>query len=223
MTDIPDLPPVLERLLPTGYHAQIGAYALDSLPAEERIAFEAHLRECGACQDELPILLDAARVLRQAIVPGSAPRPSEEPASTTYEPTTWVSAKRAQIGEETTQAPVVETVEEAEELVAPESLVEDIPPSDESVEADAATPEESVEGDSEEQPGADNDAATLEDVPTTLEPLRSSILLDLPDADVDDADLIAAAAARAPEAPAAPTSRREIGRASCRERVLLGV
>ncbi len=88
MSDIPDLPPVLERLLGSGYHEQIGAFALEALPPEERIAFEAHLRDCWQCQDELPVLLDAVRVLRRAIVPDREPvEPAEPiPAESTTQP-----------------------------------------------------------------------------------------------------------------------------------------
>ncbi|MCC6943575.1 MAG: anti-sigma factor [Thermomicrobiales bacterium] len=215
MSDIPDFPPVLERLLPAGHHAQIGAYALESLPPEERIAFEAHLRECELCQDELPILLDAARTLRQAIAPDTAPRsPAPAAVSTTAEPATWVSARRAQIDEESAQAAQTGTVEKSGDSTSTTtaSPVQDshLADAQDDIPLDAAP--QTAEDQSPEQAAAEEREETLPDEPsTTLEPLKSSILIDLPDADtgeIPDADLIAAAAARMPEPAEPPKSRR---------------
>jgi hypothetical protein len=69
MTDIPDLPPVLERLLEGGEHDAVGAYALGALPSAERIAFESHLARCTQCQSELVLLRQSADILRRALVP----------------------------------------------------------------------------------------------------------------------------------------------------------
>lgn len=44
-------------------HALSGAYAVDALDAEERARFEAHLRECRDCQDEVASLQEAAALL----------------------------------------------------------------------------------------------------------------------------------------------------------------
>jgi len=208
MSDIPDFPPVLERLLPAGFHDQIGAYALDALPAEERISFEAHLRECEACQAELPILLGAARTLRRAIAPDAAPLSSETtPMPTTVEPATWVSARRAQIDQETTQAPPSPMVERDDDASPTESAVEG--QASETAVLQPATPPDAEEP-AEASSAGESEDAPPGDLPTTLEPLRSSVLLDLPDADtgeIPDADLIAAAAARMPE-PAEPQKSR---------------
>ncbi|MEV5000599.1 anti-sigma factor [Nocardioides sp. LML1-1-1.1] len=44
-------------------HALSGAYAVDALDAEERARFEAHLRECRDCQEEVASLQEAAALL----------------------------------------------------------------------------------------------------------------------------------------------------------------
>jgi hypothetical protein len=87
MTDIPDLPPVLERLLEGGEHDAVGAYALGALPSAERIAFESHLARCTQCQSELVLLRQSADILRRALVPDgnlseasvTAPPPASSP------------------------------------------------------------------------------------------------------------------------------------------------
>ncbi|MBX3069516.1 MAG: anti-sigma factor [Thermomicrobiales bacterium] len=212
MSDIPEFPPVLERLLPAGHHAQIGAYALESLPPEERIAFEAHLRDCELCQDELPILLDAARTLRQAIAPDTAPRsPAPAAVSTTAEPATWVSARRAQIDEESARAGQTGTVEESGDSTSTTtaSPIQDSSTSDAPGDLPLVAATETGEDQAPDQAAADEEPL-LDEPSTTLEPLKSSVLLDLPDADtgeIPDADLIAAAAARMPE-PAEPQKSR---------------
>lgn len=40
-------------------HDLVGAYAMDALDPEERLAFEGHLRSCASCRDELAGLSDA--------------------------------------------------------------------------------------------------------------------------------------------------------------------
>ena len=70
MAEPPGLPPVLEQLLEGGDHDAVGAYALGSLPPEERESFEAHLATCPQCQAELQVLRQSAKILRRAIVPG---------------------------------------------------------------------------------------------------------------------------------------------------------
>lgn len=44
-------------------HALVGAYAVDALDPEERAAFEAHLAECPACQEEVAGMQEAAALL----------------------------------------------------------------------------------------------------------------------------------------------------------------
>ncbi len=44
-------------------HALSGAYAVDALDAEERARFEAHLRECRDCQEEVASLQETAALL----------------------------------------------------------------------------------------------------------------------------------------------------------------
>ncbi len=44
-------------------HALSGAYAVDALDAEERARFEAHLRQCPDCQEEVASLQEAAALL----------------------------------------------------------------------------------------------------------------------------------------------------------------
>lgn len=49
-------------------HALVGAYALDAVDGEERVAFEEHLANCGDCQAELPGMQAAAARLGGAHV-----------------------------------------------------------------------------------------------------------------------------------------------------------
>lgn len=44
-------------------HALSGAYAVDALEPDERVRFEAHLRQCADCRDEVDSLREAAAVL----------------------------------------------------------------------------------------------------------------------------------------------------------------
>ncbi|HET8523601.1 MAG TPA: anti-sigma factor [Thermomicrobiales bacterium] len=48
-------------------HDAVGAYLLDALPDDERIAFEAHLAECPACQDEVRELAPVVQVLPRVL------------------------------------------------------------------------------------------------------------------------------------------------------------
>lgn len=186
MSEIPDLPPVLERLLGSGYHEQIGAFALESLPPEERIAFESHLRDCEQCQDELPALLDAVRILRRAIVPESELRERVEPAAAAPAPSTREST---------------ESVEELADFAESEAAA-DIPAADsedsEAIEESGDTVDEaaSVIADSLDSPYAqpadiDEDLAPGVAAPgaetaltgTTAGPTVSELLDDLPPID----------------------------------------
>jgi hypothetical protein len=58
-------------------HTDVGAYALGLLEAGDRLAFEAHLQGCGACQAELRDLTGTAGALFElgggAAQPGAAP------------------------------------------------------------------------------------------------------------------------------------------------------
>jgi anti-sigma-K factor RskA len=53
---------------------QAGAYALDALDADERVAFEAHLAGCDECAEEVHALRGVADALGRS-VPGRTPRP----------------------------------------------------------------------------------------------------------------------------------------------------
>ena len=55
-------------------HDLTAAYALDALDDEETLAYEAHLRRCARCQDELASISGAANSLAYA-VDGPAPPP----------------------------------------------------------------------------------------------------------------------------------------------------
>jgi anti-sigma-K factor RskA len=73
---------------PDDSHDAVGAYLLDALPEDERLAFEAHLAECPACQAEvrelapvvqlLPSLLDIEPSPTIAGVETVAPQPAGE-------------------------------------------------------------------------------------------------------------------------------------------------
>lgn len=44
-------------------HSLSGAYALDALDADERTAFEEHLRVCAACRDEVASFAEVTPLL----------------------------------------------------------------------------------------------------------------------------------------------------------------
>jgi anti-sigma factor RsiW len=58
----------------TGIHELTAAYALDALDPEEREEYEAHLRGCEACQEELAALSGVTEALAVG-ASGPAPRP----------------------------------------------------------------------------------------------------------------------------------------------------
>ncbi len=58
----------------TGIHELTAAYALDALDPEERGEYEAHLRDCESCQDELASLSSVTEALAVAAT-GPTPRP----------------------------------------------------------------------------------------------------------------------------------------------------
>lgn len=86
-------------------HALSGAYAVDALDTEERARFEAHLRECRDCQEEVASLQEAAALL--------GTEPAEPPASVR-------DAVLASIQSIRPLPPLVETTETPE---TPESTV----------------------------------------------------------------------------------------------------
>ncbi len=55
---------------PTGHHADVAGYALGRLNPHERARFEAHLRACAACREELAELEEVAGLL--ALAPPAA-------------------------------------------------------------------------------------------------------------------------------------------------------
>lgn len=56
-------------------HALTGAFLIDALPGEERLAFEAHLDNCRACRDEVAYLQEATPHLATAeLVPPAGMR-----------------------------------------------------------------------------------------------------------------------------------------------------
>ena len=58
----------------TGIHELTAAYALDALEPDERSEYEAHLRGCEACQDELASLASVTEALAVA-ASGPVPKP----------------------------------------------------------------------------------------------------------------------------------------------------
>jgi hypothetical protein len=186
MSQIPDLPPVLERLLETGDHDLIGAYALDALPAEERVAFEAHLRSCKQCQAELQVLQEAAGILHRAIVPPS-PNAVSFPAPPPPAPSTTA-------GPEPDGRPAPEP--EGEERPAPEP-VDALPPA-----AEPAT--EPLPATGGPEPGA---VAIEEPGVVPVEPLPVGEGFDLP---APEPELSAETAAVVEGIAEAPPSRRRL-------------
>lgn len=59
----------------TGIHELTAAYALDALEPDERRAYEAHLRECASCQDELEAFSGVTEALAVA-ASGPVPDPA---------------------------------------------------------------------------------------------------------------------------------------------------
>jgi len=62
-------------------HDAVGAYLLDALPAEERIAFEAHLRTCESCQQEVAWLVPVVQLLPKLLETETAGAAAEPPGS----------------------------------------------------------------------------------------------------------------------------------------------
>ena len=60
---------------PTGHHADVAGYALGRLNPHERARFEAHLRTCAACREELAELEEVAGLLELA--PPAAEPPAD--------------------------------------------------------------------------------------------------------------------------------------------------
>ena len=60
---------------PTGHHADVAGYALGRLNPHERARFEAHLRACAACREELAELEEVAGLL--ALAPPAAEPPAD--------------------------------------------------------------------------------------------------------------------------------------------------
>ncbi|GIW04701.1 MAG: hypothetical protein KatS3mg059_1321 [Thermomicrobiales bacterium] len=63
-------------------HDAVGAYLLDALPAEERIAFETHLRTCESCRLEVAQLAPVVQLLPRVLEAESAGAAEEAPGST---------------------------------------------------------------------------------------------------------------------------------------------
>jgi anti-sigma-K factor RskA len=115
-------------------HDAIGAYILGALPEDERIAFEAHLRECQSCQQELrelgPIAALLPSIYEHLDLPGIDPLPS------TLEPSSEVRERIV------AEAVSIDTVE-AGAVNGPEPALIADPPTLESVDqsVEAAVPE----------------------------------------------------------------------------------
>lgn len=127
-------------------HDAIGAYILGALPDDERIVFEAHLRECPSCQQELrdlgpiaailprlyddldlpgintpPIDLDASPDLRERIVAEAGANQGEEMVShATIAGIEWVDP--AEVAKPDTQAIESESVERVELIAEPPTI-----------------------------------------------------------------------------------------------------
>ncbi|MGD9711850.1 MAG: anti-sigma factor [Thermomicrobiales bacterium] len=182
MSEIPDLPPALERLLRPGFHEQIGAYALGSLPADERIAFEAHLRDCDACRAELPVLQEAALVLRRAIVPDQEPAPAPSAAPPPPQPVEDPQEETAIEGQQETGPATDDSQPDQNDLAGPAQLEQD---------------DHSQEHSAEPSTARHEDAFGAGEIPSSTEgpsgePLKSEIFADLPPVDQEIIDELAA-------------------------------
>ncbi len=116
-------------------HDAIGAYILDALPDDERSAFEAHLRDCPSCQQELrelgPIAGLLPRLYDDLDLPEIDPLPLDLDASTvvrerivaeavTIGAAGAIVAESASVSELIVDPPTIEAVDASVEATVPE-------------------------------------------------------------------------------------------------------
>lgn len=116
-------------------HDAVGAYILGALPDDERVEFEAHLRECPACQQELrelgPIAALLPRLYDDLDLPGLDPLPLDLDASAGVRERIVAEAaavggaggtivESAEISELIVDPPTIESVDASVEAAVPE-------------------------------------------------------------------------------------------------------
>jgi hypothetical protein len=116
-------------------HDAVGAYILGALPDDERVEFEAHLRECPACQQELrelgPIAALLPRLYDDLDLPGLDPLPLDLDASAGVRERIVAEAaavggaggtivESAEISELIVDPPTIESVDALVEAAVPE-------------------------------------------------------------------------------------------------------
>jgi hypothetical protein len=133
-------------------HDAIGAYILGALPDDERIVFEAHLRECESCQQELrelgPIASLLPRLYDDLDLPGLDPLPVDLDASAsvrerivaeavTIGAAETVTEESVEVTELIGEAPTIEAIDASVEATVPD-LEDPVIPSVASPAVDAA-------------------------------------------------------------------------------------
>lgn len=127
------------------WHDAVGAYILGALPEAERIAFEDHLRDCSACQQELRALSPIATLLPRLY--DSLDLPELGSALADLEPSPKIrdrivaATAATVIVSESIEPPAVELVAEPASIAAVDQSVADtVPGIEEPVVPDIASP-----------------------------------------------------------------------------------
>jgi anti-sigma factor RsiW len=152
-------------------HDAIGAYILGALPESERIAFEAHLRDCPECQRELSELGPIAALLPRLY--DDLDLPGIEPLALDLEPSAGVKERivaEAVVEGEAAAPPSAELVDEPPTIAAVDQSVADTVPEVEEPEVpDIASP--AVDAAAEAEDAAVIAAASAVAAESTVEPV----------------------------------------------------
>ncbi len=134
-------------------HDAVGAYILGALPNDEHLAFEAHLRDCPGCQQDLrelgPIAALLPRLYDNLDLPGLDPLPLDlDPSSAVRErivaeAVTIGSAESVDVSELIVDPPTIEAVDTSVEAAVPE-LEDPVVPAMASPAVDAAVAADDV-------------------------------------------------------------------------------
>jgi hypothetical protein len=155
-------------------HDAIGAYILGALPESERIAFEAHLRDCPSCQQELrelgPIAALLPRLYDDLDLPGIEPLPVDlEPSAGVKE---RIVAEAAVVEVAAAEPAAAELVDEPPTIAAVDQSVADtVPEVEEPVVPDIASPAVDAAETGEGEEAAAVTAAVAAEA-ATVEPMR---------------------------------------------------
>jgi hypothetical protein len=126
-------------------HDAIGAYILGALPESERIAFEEHLRDCPACQQELrelgPIAALLPRLYDDLDLPGIEPLPLDLEPSAGVKDRIVAEATETVVEVDAAAPPAAELVDEPPTIAGiDESVADTVPEVEDPVVPDIASP-----------------------------------------------------------------------------------